>query len=130
MLGFWLGVLAARLFLSAASKHHIMKKTILLLGLAAFSAGCSQSNQDSAKIDALSQKLDLISSNQAVLFNEIEAVKIQVTNLPDVAFYYHTNEMHEMLDRFNTVDEANRVTHDADKWIMNMQLEMATNKVF
>lgn len=88
-----------------------MKKIIPLLVLAALCAGCS--NKDSAKIDALNQKVDLLAQNQSiavsnefVLFNEIEAVKSQVTNLPDLtsidgmAYYYHTNE----LAKLNRID--------------------------
>lgn len=101
-----------------------------LLGM--LSAGCSK---DTAGIDAMSHKLDVICSNQAIILSEIQAVKTQVTNLPDInriddmAFYYHTNELSEFRGRFDTLDEANRVTHDADKWMMNMQIEMATNRL-
>lgn len=79
-----------------------MKKIILLLGLAALCAGCS--NKDSAKIDALNQKIDLLAYNQSVaisneflLSKEIQVLSNQLTNLPtveqvnDLDFYYYTN---------------------------------------
>jgi hypothetical protein len=104
------GVLAARLFLPEPTGNLlsalVMKKIILSLACgSAILCGCNKSNTETdAKIGALSQKLDLISSNQGivitnefVLFNEMAMLKSQVTNLPSLTqidalnYYYFTN---------------------------------------
>jgi hypothetical protein len=81
-----------------------MKKIILLLAGAALICGCNKSNTDSAKIEALSQKLDYVMqnqgitiSNQVIIWNEVEAVKSEITNLPtwdamnENSHFYYTN---------------------------------------
>lgn len=65
-----------------------MKKIIISLsGAAVVLCGCNKSNTDTAKIEALSQQINVILknqyitiSNQFVLFNEVASVKTQVTN--------------------------------------------------
>jgi hypothetical protein len=82
-----------------------MKKIIISLACGAvLFCGCNKQTSDSAKIEALSQKLDAVLTNESitisnefVLFNAVSALKNQVTNLASVDevnnldYYYHTN---------------------------------------
>jgi hypothetical protein len=75
-------------------------------------SGCRQS--DSAKIDDLTLKVDAlmlnqvtICSNQAVVLNQLQALKTGVAALPDMvqvdamAHFYHTNEMNRLNAMWN-----------------------------
>lgn len=64
-----------------------MKKIIISLACGAtLLCGCNKSNTDSAKIDALSQKLDAVLQNEA-------AIKAQVDSNGQMGLYYYTNGM-------------------------------------
>src|ERR1700722_816409 len=112
-----------------------MRKMAVLLPLAAvLCAGCGKYDPDTAKIDALTQKVDLLArdqsaaiSNEFVLFDEIELVRSNTTNLPDlnqvdrIVFYYHTNELNELRGRFDRLDDDNVTQVKFDYWLSEME---------
>lgn len=68
-----------------------MKKLLISLACgAALLCGCNQSNTDSAKIEALSQKLDTVISNQAAIEAKLDAAD-------KMGLYYYTNQANAQL---------------------------------
>jgi hypothetical protein len=82
-----------------------MKKiNVLLICATVFLCGCDKSNTDNAKIESLSQKLDLVlqnqsttTSNQTVIFNEVEALKTKAEANSQMALYYYTNQVNAQI---------------------------------
>ena len=99
-----------------------MKKIILLAIGAALLCGCNKQTTDSAQIEALSQKVDL-------LLSEVDSLKSQVTNLPTAQyldgmnFYYNTN----LSSSIDDIDKGTHILVKDDKWLMDMDGLMSTN---
>jgi len=92
--------LCVRVFDSGGFSPKFMKKIITLAAFTILLAGCSQSNNDSAKIDALSQKLDMVISNQAVINGKLDALPETINRF---GYFYYTNEVN-LLETYNTQD--------------------------
>jgi hypothetical protein len=91
-----------------------MKKFILLIIGAAAICGCSKTNTDSARFDALNEKIDLLAGNQAVawtnisiIFKQLNRMQTTLTNLPTAQqvafmdFFVYSN----LLDKLNAMDQ-------------------------
>lgn len=85
-----------------------MKKILTLTAFTVLCAGCSQSSNDSARIDALSAKLDTVISNQDVINEKLDALPMTVRNLD---YFYYTNEVN-LLETYNLQDSAFETKED------------------
>lgn len=70
-----------------------MKSKISIILAIALCAGCSQSQRDNEKIEALTQKVDLLYSNQVIIKAQLDAMPKIINN---VGYYYHTNNVSQM----------------------------------
>ncbi len=70
-----------------------MKKiNILLVCGSIFLCGCNKSNNDSAKIEELSQKLDIVISNQAAISARLSVLP-SVNDMNDMSLFYFSNSV-------------------------------------
>jgi hypothetical protein len=101
-----------------------MKKIITLLTLAALCAGCSNSNDDDAKIAALSQKLDMVISNQTVISARLSIMPTD-DGMVRMSNVYYTNTANSISSLKGEVFELGNMSQAQ----ANMQGDVFSNEV-
>lgn len=114
----------------------VMKKIISIVIGAAILCGCGKQTTNSAKIEELSKKLDVVLqnenitiSNQVIIWKEVEAVKNQVALQPDYLnsqnYSYYTN----LSSKIDGVQEGCNIIIKSDALLMSMSDLIATNMI-
>ncbi len=81
-----------------------MKKILTLLTCAAIFCGCNKTNTDSAKIDALSQKLDMVISNQAAISDRLSVLP-SLNDMNGMSQFYFSNTIVSLKNVHSEISE-------------------------
>jgi hypothetical protein len=100
----------------------IMKKIIPLLVGAVILCGCNKSS-DSAKIEALSQKLDAVLQSQSLAISNQIIMDNKLSELPSISYYYYTNSFQKM----QKMDSEIILTYQMEKVNEEINLVYLTN---